>query len=76
MWTAVFIVFHLLSLAFCLVSTRMTFHYISKHQIQAKDRYLLFGFLRTRYLALFYVVSISLLTMLSIGSLVYFSFSS
>ncbi len=75
MWTAVFIVLHLLSLTFCLVSTRMTFRYISKHQVQARDRYLLFGFLHTRYVALFYVVSISVLTAISISSVLYFSLS-
>ena len=61
-----FIVFHLLSLVFCIFATRVTFRYLSKHQISAKTRYLLFGFIRTRYIGLFYIMSISALTLASL----------
>lgn len=62
----IFIAFHLLSLIFCVLATRTTFHYLSKHHYTAKTRYLLFGFVRTRTVAFFYLFSIILLSTFSI----------
>lgn len=75
MGLAFFLLFHALSLAFCLIATRATFHYLGKHQIQAKHRYLLLGFIRTRYVALFYVLCISILSLGSIVTSLLLSFS-
>lgn len=69
-----YISLHLISLVFCLFATRATFRYLSKHQIVPQHRYLLFGRVRTRHLALFYVSSISLMTVFSIGMGFYYYF--
>lgn len=63
-----FVAFHIISLVFCIFATRATFQYLSKHQIKAKARYLLFGVVRTRYIGLFYVLSIAVI---SVGSLAF-----
>ena len=61
-----FIAFHLLSLTFCALATRTTFHYLSKHHYTPKTRYLLFGFVRTRTVGFSYFFSIFLLSTSSI----------
>lgn len=66
-----FVAFHIISLAFCIFATRATFQYLSQHQIKAKARYLLFGVVRTRYIGLFYVISIATV---SVSSLVLSTF--
>jgi hypothetical protein len=66
-----FFAFHIASFLFCYFSTRSTFHYLSKHRLAAKTRFLLFGFLKTRYVAVFYLSSISLLTIYSLTMSLY-----
>ena len=58
----IFLFFHLCSLLFCLLATRLTLRYLAKHHVNPQQRYLLFGFLRLRYAALLYMVSIFTLT--------------
>lgn len=69
-----FVILHVISLFFCLLATRTTFRYLTKHMIIPQHRYILFGRIRTRHMALFYVSSISLLTALSIGMALFYSF--
>lgn len=66
-----FIAFHLVSLAFCWIATRTTIHYLQKHQVTSQHRHLLFGFVRTRYIAFFYVSSITILTLYAIISAIF-----
>ena len=66
MGTSLFVTFHILSFAFCLLATRLTCRYLSKRQITPKTRHFLFGLLPIRYLALFYVLSIGVLSLYSV----------
>lgn len=61
-----FLLFHVFSLGLCLFATRSTMRYLSKHQVTPKIRHLPFWRLRTRYVALFYIASITAMTLYSI----------
>lgn len=65
-----FLTFHISSLLFCLLATRATFRYLSKYRMSPKTKFLMVGFERTRYVAIFYVFSISLLVLFSFGLVV------
>lgn len=69
-----YLLFQLFSLLFCLLATRATFHYLSKHQIVPQQRYLLFGKIRTRHFAFFYVLSILTLSIGCSLIMIYYHF--
>ena len=73
MGLTMFLLFHLISLTVCYLATRSTFHYLSKHQVTPKHRYLLFKHIRIRHIGLFYIGSILTLTLYSFTFGIYYS---
>ena len=69
-----FFTFHIISLGFCLFTTRITLRYLAKHQMIPKERYLPFGFLRIRHIALFYCLGIAIVTIFSLFTGIYYLF--
>jgi len=67
--------FHILSLVFCLMATRATFRYLSKYRMTPQTSFLMVGLERTQYVALFYVGSILILTLLSLAVGIFHFFS-
>lgn len=67
----IFLTFHIISLLFCIIATRMTFYVVMKHQVNPKIRFLLFGFIKTRYVAFLYILSMIMLTTFSISYALY-----
>jgi len=66
--------FHILSILLCFAATRSTCRYLLKHRIMPKARYILFGFLRVRHLALAYLISMSIVFAHSVLFGIYLTF--
>ncbi|QQR83279.1 hypothetical protein IPJ72_05775 [Candidatus Peregrinibacteria bacterium] len=54
------------------LATRSTLGYLSKHRVVAHNRYLMFGFVRVRHLALLYMISAVVVALGSIGASMYY----
>jgi hypothetical protein len=67
-----FFALQIISLIFCFIATRATVHYLAKHRVAPGKRYMLFHVIRTRHIALVYIISTFVVAAYSIiGQAVY-----